>query len=212
MSSSDTHDIGTISEPGMEAGSMKIKDAKEIYIKHGLSLQPDFEALAVVFRKCDIEAPIANSNYLHALSLTDLMFRHADHSLEMVTGGCGDGFIGGLKKSFLAMLEKIRKVEGKARIIVIDGETENLKTWANDEYKDVLELVEATANEGVIIPHFIVCDKDMVRDEEKHGPLDDDTDANKVRADVFFNNHSKARVFTTRFNAMWEALRGNSRE
>jgi len=99
MSSSDTRDIGTIGEPGMEAGSMKIKDAKDIYLKHGLSLQPDFEALAVVFRKCDIEAPIANSNYLHALSLTDLMFRHADHSLEMVTGGCGDGFIGGDKRN-----------------------------------------------------------------------------------------------------------------
>jgi len=89
------------------------------------------------------------------------------------------------------------------------GNAQKLKGWAASTYKDVLQIVSATTKDDAIIPHFIVCDNDMVRDEEPHGPLDDNTNANEVCAEVFFNNHSKARVFSSRFNAMWDALGGN---
>lgn len=189
---------------------MNIKEAKDVYSKHGASLHPDYEALSTVFRQLDIEAPISNSNFLHALSLTHLMFHHADRRLEMVTGGCGDGFIQCLKQSFLSMLDKIRASGGTARIIVIDGDCSQLNTWAAGAYKDVLQIVRASAKPGVRIAHFIVCDDDMVRDEEPHGPLTDTTDANQVKAQVYFHNHSKARIFSSRFSAMWNALGGNS--
>jgi len=122
VSSDDTPNVGSIPESSMDAGAMNIRQAKEVYLKHGISLYPDYEALSSVFRKLDIEEPISNSNFLHALSLTDIMFRHADKNLVMVTGGCGDGFIQCLEKSFLAMLGKIRDTGGAARVIVINGE------------------------------------------------------------------------------------------
>lgn len=187
---------------------MNIEQARDVYQKFGSALNPDFEEWAKVFRRLAIEEPISNSNFLHALSLTDLMFCHTSRSLDMVTGDLGDGFVQCLQASFTKMLDRIRAAGGKARIIVIDGDAKLLRQMASGVYRGVLEVAEATLRPDAVVRHFIVGDDDMVRDEEPHAPLTNTTDANVVRADVYFHNKSMARVFSSRFGAMWSALSG----
>jgi len=186
---------------------MNIDDATRLYKEFGQSLNPDFESLAGMFRQLSIEAPLSNSNYLHALSLTDLLFKHTDTSLSMVTGGTGDGFIGTLKGSFCAMLKRIKARKGKARVIVLDGETKLLREWEQGEFAGTLEIAVATVRPNAEVRHFIVGDDDMVRDEEPHDALTGASDANKVRANVYFKNKAIARVFSSRFEAMWDAVK-----
>ena len=47
----------------------------------------------------------------------------------------------------------------------------------------------------------------MVRDEQIHGELSDKTDANEVKAMVYFNNQAKATVKREKFEGYWKALR-----
>jgi hypothetical protein len=194
--------------PSMDATGMNIKQARRVYKDFGRSLNPDFESWVRLFRRLNIDAPIANVNYLHALSLTDLMFRHADNKLDMVTGGQGDGFIEVLKDSFISMLERIRRNNGAARVIVFNGRATVLQQIVDNAFANVLTVRRATMRPGAVIRHFIVADDDMVRDEEPHEELTDLTDANKVRAKVYFKNPSQARVASSRFTAMWEAVSG----
>lgn len=186
--------------------SMKISDAKNVFHLFGPSLQQDFEDLARLFRTHGIGLPIANSNYLHALSTIALMFRHTDHSLQMVTGSAREGLPQCLHPIFRNMLSRIKKNDGKARVVVVDTDADDLESLAKD-FPDTLHVARGRIPPGARLTHFIVCDDDMVRDEKYHPKLEDDSDANVIKADVYFSNPDVASMLSRKFEAIWDVVR-----
>lgn len=184
---------------------MKIKDAKELFASYRKAFQPDYEALVKLFRLHGIPFPVDNSNYLHALSFTDLMFHHTDSSLRMLTGSLTGGVPDCLRDSFEEMLARINKRGGAARIIEVDGDRPYSQV-SDSETRGRLQVLRGVPSEGARLAHFIVCDNDMVREEEPHAKLTDDSDANEVKAKVYFSNKTKAVTFSARFDAMWRKL------
>lgn len=185
---------------------MTIGDAKRVFQEYGPELQHDFEGLVQLFRAHGIALPISNSNYLHALSMTDLMFRHTDRSLRMVTGNATEGLPQCLQTTFRRMLQRIRGNGGKARMVVIDSDTAALEPL-RQEFSGTFELARARPRQRARVTHFIVCDDDMVRDEQYHDTLGDDTDANTIKAHVYFANPEMASTFGANFDAIWDAVR-----
>ncbi len=185
---------------------MDIRKAKSLFEECGSDIVKEYESVVQFCRVNQIGAPLANGNFLHALTLTDLMFTHAEHSLRMLTGGAGDGFVACLKKNFCGMLSRLRRNGGEAQIIVVDGGVENvlLKSLC-EEFPTTLQVKKGTAS-GRSIAHFIVADSKMVRDEQPHPPLTDSTDANIIKANVYFHSPAIAGLFASRFDAIWKQL------
>jgi len=179
---------------------MTIGKAKELFAKYKTALLPDYENLVKLFRRNDIEDPISNSNYLHALLWMEVMFRNTCSSFQMVTDN--DGMPGCLEDAFLEMLRRVHRSGGKARVIVLG---DNSSSWDLLECDfDVLEVLRGVPVSPYTIPHFMVCDG-MVRSEELHGELSDGVDASVV-AEVYFSNRVKAMVFGEKFDAFWGKL------
>ncbi len=190
---------------GSSAG-MTIAEAQKIFSQYTNDFLEEQEHFVDLLRKNHIEQALSNSNYLHALTLTDLMFRHTDRSFRMLTGFEGDGFLKCLCKSFKSMLTRIQKRGGKARIILVDGDATDLQS-IRKEFKDTLEVVEAvSSNSGSSVAHFLVCDTDMVRDEKFHEKLAEDGNANQIHAEVYFANRFKGETFSRKFDLIWEKL------
>lgn len=75
-------------------------------------------------------------------------------------------------------------------------------------FPDNLEfaLGKVAAEDEKDFNHFIVCDHDMVRDEEYHGDVDADSPASKIKAEVCFWEPHKAKAFDSRFDSFWSAV------
>lgn len=197
---------------------LTISQAQQFYDEHGSELLSDYRSIVEVIRRHRIESPLDNSNYLHALLLTQLMLEHTSHQFRMLTGGMLDGFVGTLRTSFRQMLERIRdnSEPSHARVLVIvDGEesaSEQEQSASCEalrelyaEFPCTLEIQKIRLQPGTSLSHFIVGDHDMVRDEQPHQPLDPRSDSSLVRADVSFYSPTKARLFMSRFDTFWEA-------
>ncbi len=186
---------------------MTIEDAKKVFEKFGTSLLPDLEAMVTLFRENRIDAPLSNNNYLHALSMTDFMMANTSSSFLMVTGGDGDGFLGCLQDQFDSMLKRIQKANATAKIIILGSQSTGTDILVPMErkYPEALNVIRLHAK-GSVMPHFIVCDDDMVRDEEIHETLNKDQDANLIKAKVYFRNKPVAKVFIQRFEMIWNIL------
>ncbi len=211
MSSQNTDDVYDPAKgrPEEASGSkivMTVADAQRIFSQYTNDFLEEQEHFVDLLRKNHIEQAISNSNYLHALTLTDLMFRHTDRSFRMLTGFEGDGFLKCLCKSFKSMLTRIQERGGKARIILVDGDATDLQS-IREEFKDTLEVVEAVpSNSESSIAHFLVCDTDMVRDEKPHKKLAEGGNANQIHAEVYFANRFKGGTFSRKFDLIWEKL------
>lgn len=72
---------------------MTIADAIDLFQEYGDEFRPDAESLVRVLRRANVSQPLENSNYLHALELTDLMMRNSHRSFDMVTGSAVDQFL-----------------------------------------------------------------------------------------------------------------------
>lgn len=185
---------------------MKIRDAKDVFAHSRSELVNELSGITTWARKSHFSSALSNANFLHALVYSELMMRHTDEEFLMVTGGSGDGFIACLKDTFLEMLSRLKASGGKARIVVVDGsDTNEVLEQYQKQFSDTLEYVSATSK-GSQISHYIVCDGDMVRDEEPHGTLADSDAANIIKADVYFYNPGVADVFRSRFNRLWTNL------
>ena len=184
---------------------MRIRNAKEIYRDFGESLRSDSEELINLVVSGRIGLPLENANYLHALNLTDSMMRHTTAHFRMLTGGAGDGFLGCLKGSLKEMLGRIKANHGDARVIVVNSRATDLESLVA-EFPNTLSVIEAATSDRKPIPHFIVADESMLRDEEAHGDLSDDSDANQVRAKVYFANRTMAEAFIQKFDILWRGL------
>ncbi len=194
-----------------ESKEMKIHDAKEMFSKFGDDFRPDLESLVHLIRTSNICEPLENSNYLHALSLTEMMFIHTSHSFRMMTGSAVDGFLSCLKESFMEMLSRVTEANGIARMILVhEGGGEEVDSpvlkEARQRFASHFEFVSVNVPRHLKLTHFIACDDDMVRDEAWHTPLTAEAGANEVKAKVFFKNKTMAKSFNSRFDTLWTAM------
>lgn len=190
----------------MHSKTMTVSEAKKVFGDFGLHMRGEFESIVTVFREHGICDAVSNSSYLHALILTDLMFRHTSHSFSMVTGCAGDGFLTSLSNSFRKMLFRIKDARGTARIVFLDKPEPKNQCFDNlrKEFAGTLSCISALSSGKV--SHFMVCDQDMVRDEDLHKPLTPDSSAHLIKARVYFRNKPKASAFSMRFDSLWNAL------
>ena len=191
-----------------KARPMTIGVCQGLFKKYSDEFLPDHEDLVRLFRRHRLDHAIHNENYLHALSLTDLLFQHTNRSFRMLTGSAGDGFLTCLRDSFVAMLRRLRNSKNKARVIVVNDSTAKPQPFLGefDEFKDTLTVIQAESTSDARIAHFIVGDDDMVRDEAIHSPLTKDSNANEIKADVYFANKIEADIFSRKFDIYWNGL------
>jgi len=100
---------------------------------------------------------------------------------------------------------RIRKNNGKARIIVVNGTANELEPLKK-KYAGTFEVALGTASKGSRVSHFIVCDSDMVREEEYHDVLTDESSADLIKAKVYCSNRVKADGLSLIFDGIWEKL------
>ncbi|HEG44585.1 MAG TPA: hypothetical protein ENH94_11105 [Phycisphaerales bacterium] len=183
---------------------MTIRDAKKMYTTYGYQLFGD-EIRALSSQDPDsCNQKISNSNYLHALFLTAFMFDNTSWSLDMLTGG-NDGFLETLATKFYQALDRIKQNSGKARIIVTSENKTQFLTDTEKKY-DNLEVFCLPSSCPENKEHFIVCDSLMVRAEEPHMAITDESDADVIRATVHINNCDEGKVFSVKFNDFWTLL------
>ena len=194
---------------------LKISDVQRLFSDHGAELLGDYRSVVTMIRKHKIDSPLENSNYLHALQLTQLMLEHTSQQFRMLTGGMLDGFIGTLAPHFESMLQRIKSScrDGNtafARVILVTSGGVPVDCPVLDElqsrYDGVLDVSFVSVPEDAGIRHFIVGDNDMVRDEEEHDQLSLESDASMVRAKVSFFAPAKAKVFARKFDSYWDAV------
>lgn len=214
-SSTEKHEMTEFYSPrsnesweGSSSQPMRVSDATRIFCNFGDDFRDDVESLVSLIRSCDLKVALHNSNYLHALQLTQLMFDHTDHSFCMLTGDAADGFLKCLQSSFRKMLERIAIRGGKARMIVLSEGQASDSTLKEHRlrFEGVFDYLTVRKPSTVKLRHFIVCDNEMVRDEELHEPLNQESSANEVKAKVHFKNENVAKVFTMKFDSLWKGI------
>ena len=190
---------------------MTIEDAQKQYETHGALFYSDDAALVDVIQRTAWDEALSNHSYLHALSLTNLMFNRTTRAFLMLTGSAGDGFVNCLRDSFVKMLRRIRAKDGVAKVIVVNPRsgTPNVfeDIFCTEDDCDFLEIVEGQAGAKARIKHFIACDDRMLRDEKYHPPLDGKMKASLVSAKVFFHNKILTTLAQERFNTIWGILK-----
>jgi hypothetical protein len=194
-----------VQDTAIEYVGMNIRQAKEFFQKYQNDLEPDYANLVRLFRKQGIDEAIPNSNYLHALGLIDGMFSETSRSLRMLTGNASEAVPSLLFGPFEKMLLRIKKNGGSAKVIVVDGSASGLDPLKG-KYPDTLDVALGTATKGSRISHFIVCDSDLVREEEYHVPLNDDSSADLIKAKVYCANKGKATALSLLFDGIWKKL------
>jgi len=155
--------------------------------------------------RLDIEIP--NSDYSHALYLTDLMFQDTSKNIRMLNGiseGCD--WLEALRDNLVAALKRIERKHGgflKA-ILVGKGAAPDSIVKLRKEFKDTVQFVTATSPKP--IKHFIICDDCMLRSEELHGPITPDTASDNIHASVYLNSPPRAKEKAEEFDMIWDYL------
>jgi len=198
-------DADTMNTDIAQDNPMSIDKAKELYAKYGEAFRAEDRAVIDIISEDAAAKPLRNADFLHALSLTELMLERTRQSFSMLTGGHAEGFLECLAAPFQSMLERIHRAGGEAKVIVVDGDARSLRQLAQ-ESDETLKVCEGILVDNAKIGHFIVCDNDMVRDEEPHEELEGHKSASLVRAEVFFNNRAKAKALAGRFAKVWQKL------
>ncbi len=187
------------------ATGLKVKDAKDFFANYQRDLVPDYTNLIRLFRKRRIDEPIPNSNYIHGLGLIAGMFSETRQTLRMLTGNSCEAVPELLFGSFEELLGRLKRSGGAARVIVIDGECSELTPLLN-RYPDTLQVAFGEMTEGSRLGHFIVCDDDMVREEEYHERLSNESPADMVKASVYCANRGRAKAAAKSFDGIWDKL------
>ena len=181
---------------------MKISDAIEIYKNKQLDcVDEDYKELVRLVRESRIKDPIKNSNYSHALYLTDLMFGCTTESLRIFCGNGGDGFLTALKDSFEKAVKRVIKNGGTVKIILLADSAPDILKELKSKYKEKFQY--ALANAKGLLNHYIVCDSRLLRYEEKHEPITKDSEVDLIKANVYFNNPSIAKMMEDGFDTIW---------
>jgi hypothetical protein len=187
-------------------GKMTIKDAKYAFEKWGDSLQKPLDELIDNRCKCKPGEAISNDNYFMALCFTNRMFEATQKNIRMLAGNDGNDFIGLLSVNFLKAMERIKQNKGFAHIILITEKIPEFLKSLKTKYGQYLDFKQARLLPGQNIKHFIVCDENIVREEEIHEPLTENMSADTIKASVYFNNLAKGGIKASEFDGIWEAL------
>lgn len=187
----------------MSPNVITIEQAIEQFAEQPPEVYADDTELAKWIRRERSPVKIPNSNYLHGIGLCDAMFKNALKSCRILAGGGEYSFTTYLQTTFRAMLDRFKHNNGEAKIIVLGGKTDLMMEFES-EFPEVFQVATATATRP--LKHFIVCDDDMVRDEEEHEAIKADTPIDAIRADVYFSNPSMASDFIAIFDAYWNKL------
>ena len=182
-----------------------ITDAIDTYAATGKeSVSPGFREIINQMIDNNIKTEFKNDSYLDALYLTDVMFSRSQKSIRLLTGPGADSFLFTLKDSFIGALQRLAKVNGTVKIVLLDGKMPVWLEPLQKQHKNVLEVFRATANEP--IKHFIVCDARMARLEEIHGQISKESNASEIKASVYFNQPIMAKVLEDHFDSIWEEV------
>lgn len=200
-----------INEP--EVAKITIKETIDDYIAlkkcvAGETLRSLFEL--AINENDKVGGFVKNDTYFHALFLTEMMFQKTSESLFIFCGRDVARFINTIKGAFLGCCERIMENNGPVRIVsqvFNPSDEENalnaLKSLANEvrsKYEKIdLKGMVIRDNNDEKLNHFIVCDSKMLRIEELHDPLNDDSSAGDISAKVYFDNVGLATEYETSF-------------
>ncbi len=188
---------------------MTISDAIDMYARCGTPLQHEIDQWIGLVQSAKLETPLSNANYFHALGLTEGMFRRICYRFLMLTGQGGDKFVGTLGTTIRHMLRRIQANQGDARIIIVNGDSCGIRQLV-EEFPGVLSVCAANAPKDSQPAHFIVGDYGMVRQEQPHEPLENGSPADLIKANMYFANPGKVRLFTQWFDDCWKLLQPSS--
>jgi len=196
---------------------MTIGEAENLFDRFRTSLQKDYSDLARVFEKArhtkfyiggsyttPADWPVPSSNYLRSLGYLSDILMQTHHSFNMVTGSDRLLQTESLQKHFRDMLKRLAGKQNTARVIVVDGEAPGFEKLQS-EFADSLKVVRGRSVDKPI-QHFLASDDRRVRDEEHHGPLTSNSDANAIKAEVYFNNETLARLRNGTFENYWKKI------
>lgn len=190
------------------ANMKKISEVQEMYTNDGPNaVDQDYRHLVEIIRRYQIDEPIPNSDYLHALYLNELMFNASRRTVRMLNGPSKDGWMKVLFASIEAMLKRIKNAgKGKVRAIIFGDEEPKTLTVLKRSYGDILKCL--VIDSDVQLRHFIVCDSRMLRLEDLHDPLNIDMDTRCINAEVYLDNPVRAKAAEDYFDALWAGLGG----
>jgi hypothetical protein len=181
---------------------MTIKDTIALYREKGRdSVSPTLRALVDQMIATGARTEFKNDSYADALYLTDTMFDQSQVSIRILTGAGGGEFLHALEKSFTEALERLKAIGSEARVIILD--TDKIDDWLVSMQEKFNNFKIARGRTISPVKHVIVCDSRMARLEEIHPPLVPETPVESIKATVFFNEPSKAKVYEDYFDSVW---------
>jgi len=184
---------------------MTIKETIEKYRAEGKeSVSPTLRALVDQMVATGARTEFKNDSYADALFLTDTMFEQSHACVRILTGVGGGEFLRALKKSFTAALERLKTVGGEARVVILD--TPKIDDWLEGMRTRFSTLKIFRAKATGSIKHFIVCDSRMARLEDVHPAITPETPVEDIKANVFFNEPTKAKVYEDYFDSIWKIV------
>ena len=172
--------------------------------------QPPFEDLVGTLIESGYSQNFSNDSYFDALWLTHHMLNRSSKGICVLTGSAGDGFYATLKGPFEAALERIRNTKGQVRMVILNqkGNVPAFLEEMRKKFDGVFHYVLGQTTSA--INHFVVCDSRMVRVEDIHADVDENSLATAIRAKVNFNDPMLASLKEKFFNAVWQQLAGPS--
>jgi hypothetical protein len=190
-------------EPRKHQPSMTIAQAISNYkAKAGKETHCLKDLVGAVLQKGETSYKLENDCYADALDYTDTMLFHTHKSINIVTGcGCG-GFYATLLGHLIAALQRVKKVKGSARMIVIAKDLPEWLVALTYEFSGTFTLARFKTKEK--LQHFIVCDSNIVRLEEPHEELSLQSPADAIRAKVVFNEPKIGAELEARFEGFWK--------
>ena len=181
-----------------------IEEAKSLFQEYGAFLQESFDDY--IDTKREEGKPIYNDNYFMALCFTDRMLRETKYHFRMLAGNDGNDFLNLLKSHFEMAMERIKNNNGFARIILVTKKIPSFLISLKKKFPDHFDYKRVTLKSDAQIEHTIICDGDMVREEEIHLLLDENTLAGAIRATVYFDNPARGKIRASEFDGIWSGL------
>lgn len=186
---------------------MQIEEIEELYAEKGAEgVEQDYRDLVVAFWRLRSKEPIPNSDYLHGLYLTELMFKSTSSSIRILSGIGESNWLKVLRDSLSKAIVRI-KAKGKCVKAIFVGQGSPPEAIVELRSKfggDTVKFISARTSKPV--EHFIACDSHMLRLERIHAPLTPQTDSGEVVADVYLNNPAKTKTKEEEFDYIWDYL------
>lgn len=188
---------------------MLIKDATNQYNSACAAAegQPPFEDLLRQLIDSGYSENFENDSYFDALWLTHHMLKRSHRQISMLTGSAGDGFYSTLAAPFEDAMQRIQATNGKVRMVILNqkGDVPSFLSEMKRKFAGAFDYVLAQTTAP--IGHFIVCDSRMVRIEEPHDDITQDSPASLIKAKVNFNAPTQAAIKESFFNTVWQRLK-----